>query len=247
MMMEDREYAVMYRVEDTHWWYKGMQSITCAVLDRAVGPRKGRLHILDAGCGTGGVIEYLRDYGQVTACDYSEQALHFCRTRRHEQLARASVMALPYADAVFDLVTSFDVLCTHGVCDDEAALREFARVLKRDGLLLLRLPAYNWLRGRHDVQVAIRHRYRARELKDKLQRNGLEVMHVSHANMFLFPIALAKRLAERIAPPQEGSDLTIDAGALNGVMRAVLRFEAPLVARARLPFGLTLVALGRKR
>ena len=245
-MMEDREYAVMYGVEDTHWWYKGMQSITCALLDRVCGSRKGSLRILDAGCGTGGVIEYLRDYGQVTACDYSEQALRFCRTRRHERLARASVMALPYADARFDLVTSFDVLCTHGVSDDEVALREFARVLKPDGLLLLRLPAYDWLRGRHDVKVEIRHRYSARELKDKLRRSALEPAHISYANMLLFPIALLKRLSERVLPPQAGSDLTLNTGALNGVLRALLGLEAPLVARTRLPFGLTLVALGRK-
>lgn len=246
MMMEDREYAVMYRVEDTHWWYNGMQSITRAVLDRAVGSRKGHLRILDAGCGTGGVIEYLRDYGHVSACDYSEQALRFCRSRHHERLARASVMALPYSDAQFDLITSFDVLCTNGVRDDEIALREFARVLKPDGLLLVRLPAYDWLRGRHDVKVEMRHRYHARELKDKLQRNGLEPIHISYANMFLFPIALVKRLSERILPAQEGSDLTIGTGPLNGIMRAVLRFEAPFVARTRLPFGLTLVALGRR-
>ena len=245
--MNPEEYEVMYRVEDAHWWYRGMESITRAVLDRAVG-RSRKLNILDAGCGTGAAMGYLADYGQVTGFDFAAEALHFCQVRRRDRLSRASVLSLPYADAAFDLVASFDVLCERSVVDDGLALREFARVLRPDGLALLRLPAYNWLHGKHDEAVHIGHRYTARELKDRLRLSGLEPEHVSYANMLLFPIAALKRASERFLPDrQAGSDLTIGTGPLNAPLRWVLSAEAPLVARWGLPFGLTVVTLARKR
>jgi len=245
--MNPEEYEVMYRVEDTHWWYRGMEAITRAVLDRVVG-RVHALRILDAGCGTGAVMRYLADYGQVTGIDFAPEALHFCQLRGRERLGRASVLALPYADESFDLIASFDVLCERAVVDDDLALREFARVLRSGGRALLRLPAYDWLHGKHDEAVYIHHRYTARELKAKLQHAGFEVEHVSYANMLLFPLAALKRLSERFMPSkQPGSDLTLGAGILNTPLRLILSLEAPCVARTGLPFGLTVVALARKR
>ena len=80
-----------------------------------------------------------------------------------------------------------------------------------------------------------------------MEQAGLAVDHLSYANMLLFPIALVKRLAERIRPPRDQrSDLALDVGPLNGVLGAILSVEAPLIAGPGLPFGLTAVAVGRK-
>lgn len=247
--MNPEEYEVMYRVEDSLWWYVGMQAITRAVLERFY-PRDGQarsLRILDAGCGTGGVLKYLTDYGQAMGFDFAAEALALCRKRNLSNLARASINELPYADASFDVVTSFDVICERAVPDDVRALRECARVLRPGGRLILRLPAYGWLHGRHDEAVHIRHRYTTAEISRKLNQAGLRAEWQSYANMFLFPLAVAKRALERLAPPrQSGSDLTIDFGVANHVFRIILSAEAPLVARIGLPFGLTVVAVGRK-
>jgi SAM-dependent methyltransferase len=241
------EYAVMYHVENVHWWYLGMARITQAVLNRWYAPGTD-LRILDAGCGTGAVMtSYLADYGQVTGFDFAGEALSFCRLRQAERLARGSVMDVPFADGSFDLVVSFDVLCERAVPDDVAALREFARVLVPGGRVLLRLPACNWLRGQHDEAVHIRHRYTRGEIAVCLCTAGFSVEHLSYANMLLFPVALAKRMAERVWPPRDDrSDLALGVGPFNGVLKAILAGEAPFVARTGLPFGLTVVAVGRK-
>jgi SAM-dependent methyltransferase len=155
-------------------------------------------------------------------------------------------MSLPYRDARFDLVASFDVMSQYGVTDDDAALREFARVLAPGGRLLLRLPAFKWMRGQHDTAADVEKRYAVPQVKAKLHAAGLMCERASYANTFLFPLAAAKRLAERFSPPQSRSDLTIDTGPFNAVLRAVLAAEAPLVAGCGLPYGLTIVALARK-
>jgi hypothetical protein len=112
---------------------------------------------------------------------------------------------------------------------------------------LLRLPAYNWLRGHHDEAVDIRHRYTTGEIAAKLRRASLEPVHVSYANMFLFPVAIVKRTLDRLIPgDQNGSDLTIGAHIFNEPLRRLLSLEARPVANTRLPFGLTVVALAQK-
>ncbi|MFC1740453.1 class I SAM-dependent methyltransferase [Pseudomonadota bacterium] len=244
--MELKEYEVMYRVEDTHWWYHGMKAITCGVLDRFVGSGQD-LDILDAGCGTGAAMEYLINYGQVTGVDFEPLALEFCRQRGLERLHQASVLDMPFNNASFDLVTSFDVLCSLDVTEHDAGLREFARVLRPSGHLLLRLPAYRWLRGKHDDAVHIRNRFTRPELRYKLQSAGFRVEHLSYANTTLFPLAAIKRLCERIVPySQTGSDLTISTAFLNTLFHRVLAAESPFIRTIGLPFGLTVIALARK-
>jgi len=241
------EYAVMYQVEDTHWWYRGMARITRALLNRSYAPGAG-LRILDAGCGTGAVMtSYLAEYGQVTGFDFAAAALQFCQQRGAGRLARASIVELPFADGSFELAVSFDVLCEQAVRDDGVALRALQRVLAPGGRLVLRLPAYNWLRGQHDRAVHIRHRYTRRELASRLEAAGFEVERLSYANTFLFPIAVAKRLVEPIWTPKgSGSDLTLGVGSMNGILQGILSAEASLIAGIGLPFGLTVVAVARK-
>jgi ubiquinone/menaquinone biosynthesis C-methylase UbiE len=245
--MNREEYEVMYQVEDHHWWYLGMERITHELLERALPPDREACSrkILDAGCGTGAVMKYLARYGEVTGFDFSAEALKFSRRRGHTRLAQASVLQIPLASDQFDAVVSFDVICETGV-DDRQALREFTRVLKPGGIVLLRLPAYSWMRGQHDVAVHVAHRYTRGEVSTKLRDNGLMPLHTSYANTFLFPIAVAKRWSERFLPQQQGSDLTLNPGTSNGVLRAILSAEAPLIKSIGLPFGLTVTALARK-
>ena len=245
--MDPREYELMYRVEDHHWWYRGMASITRAVIQRWVKPETS-LKILDAGCGTGAAMTtYLADYGEVTGVDLYPQALEFSRKRNARHLARASVLDLPFAPASFDLVTSFDVLYERGVSDEIRALNEFARVLTKSGRVLLRLPAYDWLRGQHDARVHTNRRYTKGLVRNLLEQSGFFPEHISYANTFLFPLAVLKRLSERFSPlKEEQSDLSMDAGWLKGIFETILASESFFISRFGMPYGLSVMAVARK-
>lgn len=244
--MDELEYGLMYSVEDTHWWYRGMASITCALLDRFY-RRDGSLRILDAGCGTGAAMTtYLARYGRVWGFDLAAEALRFCRRRGALRLARASVASLPYADETFDLAASFDVLYERSVPSDLEAVREIRRVLAAGGRLLLRLPAYSWMRRSHDVVVRTRHRYTRREVESLLRAGGFRVERISYANAILLPAAMLRTFGERIFPPSRPrSDLTLKTGPFNELLFRMLSGEAPRIARSGLPFGLSVVAVGR--
>lgn len=237
----------MYQVESRHWWYLGMAELTKSILKRWVGASAPR--ILDAGCGTGSAMTtYLADLGKVTGVDLYPQALTYCQKRNASRLACASVLDLPFASASFDLVASFDVLYERGVTDERQALSEFFRVLSPNGRVLLRLPAYDWLRGKHDERVHTNRRYTKTLVKKLLEQSHFIVEHITYANMLLFPLAALKRLSERFFPQAEAqSDLSLPVGALNGFFKAVLASEAPLAATLELPYGLSVMAIGKKQ
>lgn len=246
--MEAYEYEVMAAVEHDHWWYRGMRALAAAWLEPLYGGRADRW-ILDAGCGTGGNADFLRRYGMVAGLDLAALALRLGARRVPGRLQRGSVLALPYRDASFDLVTSFDVLYHRAVIDEDLAVREAWRVLRPGGRLLVRLPAYRWLSSRHDRSVHGRYRYTLGEARALLARNGFVVERSTYINSLLFPLALAQRLAERVRPaaPGAGSEMRPPPPLLNRLFGLALWLEAAWLRRGRtFPAGLSVMALGRK-
>lgn len=239
----------MYEEEDHHWWYVGMRAVVLSLLPPASLPVNPRT--LDAGCGTGYNMGWFRQhYGAlVTGIDCSPQGLDFCRRRGEHVLVRSDAASLPFSSSTFDLVVSFDVL-TH--LRDEparaAALREFLRVLKPGGRLLLRVAAYEWLRSSHDDAVMTHHRYGRKELRDAVESSGFRPLRLTSANTLLFPPAVLWRMLKKAGLASAGSDVgsKTRGGKLNQVMASLLKIEAAILRRGSLNFGLSIFLLAAK-
>jgi SAM-dependent methyltransferase len=243
--MEREQYAIMARREERHWWYTGMRKVALAVLDAYLSDQPG-LRLLDAGCGTGGTTVALRRFGEVVGVDLAWEALGPARARGLRLLSRGSVEALPFASRAFDVVTSFEVVYHLGVGNDACAFEEFHRVLKPGGLLLLRLPGHDWLRGEHDRLVHTRHRYTPSEIRTKLTAAGFRLETLTWANSVLFPPAVAKRLMERGESAEAEPDLWQPPELLNAVLESAIAVEALAIPRGiSLPFGLSVLAVAR--
>ncbi|MGB9299514.1 MAG: class I SAM-dependent methyltransferase, partial [Anaerolineae bacterium] len=188
-------------------------------------------------------------YGGVVGVDISPEAIRLATGREVEgcQLAQSSITDLPFDDEVFDLVTSFDVIC----CIDEGgmAFRELSRVLKPGGRVILNLPAYNPLRSEHDVAVHIKKRYTRADVVEEVERVGLTVERIAHANTLLFPIEAAVRVAKKLparSASEARSDLHSLPSAINRSLAQVLFLERWLLRKIDLPFGLSVICVARK-
>jgi SAM-dependent methyltransferase len=248
--MEREQYDLMFAQEERHWWYVGMRRISAALLERyppLVEAQSARpFDILDAGCGSGGMTRFLGRYGRVTGIDLSPEALRLAQRRELPRLARSSVGALPFRDAAFDVVTSFDVLYHLNVDDDQIALADIHRVLRPGGIALIRLPAFDWIRGAHDEVVHTRHRYTRDELSGKLEDVGFRLEHSTYANFLLFPLAPAKRYLEHRNGTQEATDLWRPPGPINRLLADLLSLEALPARQLGLPWGLSVFAVARR-
>ena len=264
--MEPSEYDNIARVQERHWWYRGMAAISlrllgnarvvatrvivagCASVARGEQRLKSPLRsplLLDAGCGPGGMLTHLSAIGRPIGIDLHPLALAHAKAGHPAPLARASVERLPFADHCFDIVTSFDVLYHLAVGDDVAALEEFARVLRSDGILLIRVPAWEALRGAHDAVVHTRRRYTAGELRAKLRAAGFRIERLTYANTLLFFPVLVRRLMQGKHSGKESSDIELPPSFINSALEFILKIESLWLARFDLPVGVSLFALAR--
>ncbi|MBA2732501.1 MAG: class I SAM-dependent methyltransferase [Acidobacteria bacterium] len=254
--MRAEDYSYLYELEESFWWFDGMREITAVLLDPLCPPAREGKMILDAGCGTGGNLSWLERYagsGRVIGVDLVDDALRFCRERKHELLARASVTDLPFTDAVFDLVTSFDVLGQlPAEAADERAIREMYRVLKPGGICFVRVSAYEWMYSGHDSALGTRRRYSLAALSEKMARVGFRLRRATYANSLLLPAAALRRLALKpLGLADSGSDvkpLPRGLSWLNWLLVRALKSEARLLRRphTRLSAGLSVICMAEK-
>lgn len=243
----------MYRSETVLWWYVGLREYVLdwlGLLDTHTGPRP-MYTLLDAGCGTGGMLERLGAHGMAFGFDLAPHAASVSRHRRGCRcVARASLAAIPAADERFDIAVSLDVISDAGVEIEGAALRELYRVLKPGGRLVLNLPAFRSLGGEHDVAVRTARRYTAREARALVERHGFTVERLSYWNMAATPaVWLVRRLSRRkpLDAASAHSDITPPPAPLNAALLTVTRLERRLLRRVpRLPFGSSVLLLARK-
>ena len=249
--MEAEEYERIYAHETSHFWYRGVHALVAGTLDRQMQslPCAGsgrRPEVLDAGCGTGGIMSRLSKRCRVTGLDLSPLALDFAARRGHGgRLVRGSVSTLPFAARSFDAAVSIDVLYHRAVVDDAAALAELARVLRPGGVLLINNPAHAWLHGSHDRKVHTARRYGRSDWRRLAAGAGLAVVSIAWFNCSFFLPAVAVRTLSR-AGDDARSDVRALPAVVNAPFTALMRLEAAAAQRSLLPFGLSLFVVLRK-
>ena len=242
--MKEHTYPIMFRVEQSHWWYTGRRKILSEFVEtisRQVTDRCPR--ILDVGCGTGANLLMLSKYGEAEGVDISEDALAFCRERGLDRVRLGAGEKLPYDDGTFDLVTAFDVV--EHMDDDLAGLREMRRVLRPGGRVLLFVPTFMFLWGLQDEVSNHRRRYRLPELRRVLEQAGFEIERTTYANItFFLPILMMRQLM-RLTGIKTDSENNINVPALNGVLGSVFGAESWFLKRMNLPFGVSGLCVAR--
>jgi SAM-dependent methyltransferase len=240
-----------FKAEQRHFWFQGFRRFVTPLLDRAAGGRTD-LALLDCGCGTGANLALLARYGRAFGIDLTMRGLEYGRAAGIPRLARASVTHLPFPDAAFDVATSFDVLYSLTDEQEALALGEMRRVLKPGGAVVINVAAMPVLRGDHSVASHELRRYTRARLSAPLREAGFEVLRLTYTNATLFPLVLGVRLSQRVlglaAHAEEAShDLTVPAWPVNRTLASLLAAEAAAARHVDLPFGSSLLCLGRKR
>jgi ubiquinone/menaquinone biosynthesis C-methylase UbiE len=233
--------------ERDHFWFRGFRRFVAPLLAEAVRGLKNPA-ILDCGCGTGHNLAMLRGHGRAAGIDLTWTGLALAHARGERSIAQASATELPFAEARFDVVTSFDVIYALEDHDEAAALREMHRVLRPGGFLVINVAAMDLLRGNHSVLAGEVRRYSHRSLTERLTRTGFEVRRMSYTNATILPALAAVRLLQRVAGHEESQqEISIPAAPINAALAAVLAVEAAALRVINMPFGSSLLALARKK
>ncbi len=237
-------YPILFEVEGSHWWYIGRRKIISEFLRDIVNKLGRRPEIVDVGCGTGANLLLLKQFGDAKGIDVAEDALAFCRERGLSNVELGSAEELPLPDNSVDLVTAFDVV--EHLDDDLAGLREFRRVLRPDGRVLLFVPAFMFLWGLQDDVSHHRRRYTIPQLLDVVRKAGFEVERTTYANItFFLPILLVRQFM-RLTGIKTETENTIGVSAFNGIFGRIFGAESWFLRRMNLPFGVSAICVARR-
>lgn len=242
--MERREYQRLAAAEERGWWFRGLHENLIRAW-RRLRPDEASAVLLDAGCGTGGLLTRLTRAAPRARCyglEIDPLAAATARDKSGAAIVAGSLLLPPLAPASCDAIFSADVLCHRGV-EPAAALAALAACLKRGGVLILNLPAYRWLLSGHDRAVDNVRRFGAGEVRKLLAAAGLVEIRLGYWNSLLFPLMVAQRLVHRDAK----SDVELLPPPIERLFGAVLCLERGLAAGGlRLPFGGSILATAVK-
>ena len=238
-----------HNIESSHWWFVARRQAVHDLVVKAQLPPEAR--ILEIGCSGGLLMEQFRREGftRVEGIDISQDGIDLCRQKK----LSAQVMdaqKLDFPDASFDFVTASDVL--EHLADEGGALREWRRVLKPGGTLLVFVPAFMFLWTAHDVANKHQRRYRSSELNHRMQAAGFTIARSSYWNSFLFPAIALVRVVKHLVT---GGKLPVDGGhgdffvppkVINQTLLGLVRLENSLLRLGvNWPLGVSAMALGR--
>ena len=239
------EYAQMEKMESTYWWHVGRLRIIERECERHLFGMDN-VKILNIGCGTGGTVDTLQKFGEVHNVDVSDEALGFMKRKGYKNLYKVSGIKLPFPDNTFDAVGAFDVL-EHIELDKEA-LREWRRVLKPGGKLLITVPAYQWLWSQHDTSLHHFRRYTKMNLWRKLEDESLEIRRISYAIVFSFPLVAGFRILKSLSRGEvtEHTSYVAMPKIINELFIKLLQVESWAHRWVNFPFGTSVLAVSEK-
>jgi SAM-dependent methyltransferase len=239
-LMERVVYEQMAELDQRHWWYRARREVLAALIRRSVRPPRNA-RILEIGCGTGHNLAMLGEFGKVDALELDEEARALAEKRLGREVMSAPLPELAgVRDRHYDLIGAFDVI--EHIDDDRAALASIAARLKPGGRLVVTVPAHQWMWSAHDVVNHHKRRYSKRALKQLIHASPLRLEAIGHFNSLLFPVAVAQRLASKLAG-KEDADLKLPPAPLNTALERTFAAERHLIGRLPLPPGLSLFAV----
>jgi SAM-dependent methyltransferase len=239
-----------FHVEQRHFWFRGFRRFVAPLIEQATAGRT-RPRLLDAGCGTGANLEFLRQYGLPFGIELLWRGIQFGHARGVTGLIHGSVTQLPFTDASIDVVLSFDVLYCLESASEHAAIREMFRVLRPGGSIVINVAALDILKGDHSALGGEVRRYTKAELRTKLEDAGFQVTRLTYTNASLFPITVTVRALQRLrglrGEGENRGDFYVPPMPINALFSGALALEANLVAAGLdMPIGSSLLCLAKK-
>lgn len=234
----------LHQVEDGHFWFESRNRLILWALRRYF---PDALRFLEIGCGTGFVLRAVQKalpLAEVSGSEIFTSGLSYAGGRAPgAALFQMDARRIPFRDH-FDLIGAFDVI--EHIEDDEAVLAEVHKALRPGGGILLTVPQHAWLWSPVDVFAGHARRYRRKDLVEKLERAGFEILTATSFVTGLLPLMFLSRFLKR---NQATAEPELRVGRLqNGAGKLAASMELLAIrVGLRLPVGGSLLVAARRK
>jgi SAM-dependent methyltransferase len=239
--MDDR-YAAAYRtLYQTHWWWRAREAAVLREVHRLL-PVGSSYNILDVGCGDGLLFDKLEPFGRVEGVELDPLTLSSEGPWRDRIHLGAFDETFQPAHR-YDLILMLDVL--EHLPDPAATLRHAKTLLADGGHVLVTVPAFRALWTSHDDLNHHVTRYTKTSFALLACSSSMHFERMRYLFQWTFPAKLAVRLKELLLGAQPAPP-SVPPTWINSFLAAATRCEAATIGRLGLPFGSSLLAVGRK-
>src|SRR3989344_2171617 len=140
--------------------------------------------ILEVGCGIGNFTQILTTYGNVWAIDIENNYINSAKKKaKNARVGPGNIATGKYffKNHFFDTIVCLNVL--EHIKEDDKALSNIYKLLKKNGYLVLLVPTHKFLYGKIDQAINHFRRYDKQELKEKLSVMGLDIIKSKRLNL----------------------------------------------------------------
>lgn len=233
--------------EKNYWWFLGRRKIIydymLKYIDLGI-----KINCLDIGCGTGAILLKLKNIAtQRVGLDISQNRLLKCGEKGVTQLIRADAALLPIKKISFNLVTALDVI--EHIENDVEILKEFKNIIKSGGILILTVPAYQFLFSPY-ADAQHKRRYTKTTLLKCVEEAGFKIETIHYFNSLLFPLMLIERLHERFfVKKRESFEIVFNKlpQTINTLFSIIFNIERLIIKLGlKFPFGGSIICICKK-
>ena len=250
--MKEKFSAEYHEISKWHWWYKGRRAIIFSIIEKYFNP-KIHNNLLDVGCGSGEMLNDLSKFGKIFSVEYDLKSIKLCTQNGYHNTCLSEAENLPFRDSFFSIVLMLDVL--EHLDSDEVGVKEAVRVCKPGGIIVLTVPAFQFLWGNQDIVSNHKRRYCIRDIKALVDPNELSVVKASYFSFFLFPIIAVLRVSRNLlfndykkVETTVKSDFSFNKpGLFNNILTAIFYLEYKLIGSLDFAVGSSIICILEKR
>ncbi|MDZ7934426.1 MAG: class I SAM-dependent methyltransferase [Emticicia sp.] len=191
---------MMFEAEEKLWWYKILHEKVLKEIQNKFQENR-QIKILDAGCGTGGLMNFLimNGYQNIQGFDYSEDAVSFCKERSlNVQQTDITNFENVFEKEIFDVIVNDDVVYQFDNSTITNIFRTFQSILKSNGVIITNNNAFNIFYGTHDIAVGGKQRFKLSDFEKNFSTLQLKITYYSYWSFILSPLILLVRLSQQI-------------------------------------------------
>lgn len=241
--MEKSVYLRQINYQKTHWWFEGRRRLIYSLLRKFLRSSK-KLKILDFGCGSGTNINVLKKIGKVEAFEKDKTTREYL-SYKYKNFSNVKIIKKIKSNNLYDVILAADVI--EHIKNDKKIIFFLKSKLKKNGVILITVPAYNFLFSKKDIILKHYRRYSYTNFK-KLIEKDFEIIKISFYNFFLFlPISIItiifKLLRYDYIEKVEKTPFFL----INKILLTILNFENILLKFTNFPFGVSLLFIGKKK
>jgi SAM-dependent methyltransferase len=232
------EYIKMSDVELFHWWYRSLHHLVLNVIKKY--NNTSDVKILDAGCGTGGLLSFLRDkgYRNLSGFDISKDAVSFSKDKKLD-IFQCDLRDYN-EERIYDIIISNDTMYFFNINEQKAILNKFYKNLNGGGIVILNFPALNIFSGIHDKAVGIRQRFNKQMIEDMIDKDKFKIVEQVYWPFLLSPIILFIRFIQGTKlklynDVEIQSDINTPSNFINNILYNIVQFENRFFKKK--PFG----------